>query len=97
MKKFQIAIYESETESHVNNNGSGHEAYISGIMFSILLFLPESERNNTTAYSDYKNPNQGQTVPNPLFVENVSTYLLRSMIFFMEFTTSNLQHFLWNM
>lgn len=36
-----------------------------------LSYYSKSERNNTTAYSDYKNPNQGQTVPNPLFVENM--------------------------
>lgn len=37
-----------------------------------LNYYSKSERNNTTAYTDYQNPHQGQTIPNPLSIDNLT-------------------------
>ena len=42
----------------------------------MICYFIGFERNHTTAFSDYQNPKQGKTVPNPVVVNNVRVHLL---------------------
>lgn len=41
------------------------------------VLFSDNDKNHTTAYTDYKDPRQVKTAPNPVALDNVRLYLFK--------------------